>query len=616
MTIQDMKDKVIAANLAYRNGNAIISDAEYDSLLETLEEEMNFIEFLEFQQSLTEGNGAGATTVVNKYVLGSLTKYKYEEADKFLAWLKDRNVKRIFASDKIDGCSYYAEYRNGKLTLLTSRGDGDEGTDWTSKAPYINIPMTVPTTRDLDVRGEVTLTGKDNEILGYKNLRNGTAGIMNSKDIEPEKLKYIHAFAYEILSDSLNIRDQFETLKSLGFRIANYLELKILPNIADLIKAYYEQRKQLSPYNMDGIVVSDVDYVPENEFYPKGKVAFKINSTGVLTTVIGIEWNISKGGLLKPVVLVEPVDIDGTTVQRATGNNCQYLIDNGIGIGSKVMIIKSGEIIPKIIKVLNKEKIGRVPACPACGAPVTRAGVDLKCTNDKCEGTMYKALASFLIKCGVEGVTDTSLQNWGIKDIKGLLAFRPDGGKAQQNLMGELMKHVFSKTDVELFSRMVFDGAGETNIMKIIDHYGKGELIPATKAIYQPVRIELTDFPQGIGQKVIDKIYQDWKANIYNVREIMADSRWKPAPKVVSNRTDKLDGKTFCITGTLSQGRDAIEKLIATNGGRNSSVSKKLDYLVIGDKAGSKQSKAQDLNTKGANIQIITEDKLMELINA
>lgn len=617
MNIQDIKSQIVKANHAYRIGSPIISDEEYDSLIEELEAELDFIEFASFKQTLTESKG----TVANSYVLGSLTKIKYEDFEELYKWIKEHNIKRLFVSDKIDGCSFYAEYRGGKLTLLSSRGDGAEGTDWTDKAPYINIPQTIDYSGDLDIRGEVTLHQNGVDALGFKNKRNGTSGVMNTKDLEPNRLKYIHAYAYEVLSGELSIAAQFSLLEKLGFHTAHYLvwntherAMTILDHVSPVLHEDLAQNYKLHrfamPYAMDGMVLSDYDYTPENEFFPKGKIAFKINSTGVPTTVKGIEWNLSKGGLLKPVVLIEPLEIDGTTVQRATGNNYQYLLDHGIATGATVYIIKSGEIIPKIVKVENKGVAVAPANCPSCDAILSVVGVDLKCTNKDCGEMLVKSLASFLIKAGVEGVTATSLENWNVRTFADLLNFVPEfGSKAQANFMKEVLVHVFTKTQEDLFACMTFDGAGETNINKIIEFYGAGDLIKATKAIYQYPRIELTEFPAGIGQKVIDKIYTDWKKNIYNVRAIMADIRWKPVAKAVVATGSALAGKSFCITGTLSKPRKEFEKMVTDNGGTLSSVSKKLSFLLVGADAGSKEDKAKELGVK-----ILTEDEFMGMI--
>lgn len=604
----NLKEQIIKANLAYRSGEPIISDEEYDSLLEKLEDEMGFIEFECFKQSLTEEKG----TVTNRYVLGSLSKFKYEEPEKFHKWLKDQKLTSIFCTDKIDGCSFYAEYREGKLTLLTSRGDGDEGTDWTHKAGYINIPKVIKFTGDLDIRGEVTLTEDTYEKLGFKTKRTGTAGIMNAKEVEPEKLKHIHAIAYEILSGSFNINDQFELLLKLGFDTPTVAEFHVTSDVHENIKDYYFSRKNNSMYDMDGIVISSRNYVPENVFYPKSKIAFKINSTGVPTTVKDIEWNISKGGLLKPVVLVEATNIDGVVVQRVTGFNAKYILDNRIFKGAEILIVRSGEVIPKIVGITKPSgNAFSVKVCPSCGSNLEWEGVDLKCFNDDCGATQIKSLASFLIKCGVEGVTETSLENWGINNFDDLFTWTPDNGsKNHVKFVTELKTKVFSKTKEDLFACMTFNGAGETNIKKLIDFYGKGDLIATINKLY--VEKNISDFPEGIGQKVIDKIEKDVKNNIKIVRKIVADARYNPVAKVASAPSStKFAGKSFCITGTLSKGRKEFEKMVTDNGGVLASVSKKLDFLLVGDDAGSKLDKAKSLGVK-----VINEDEFTKMIES
>ena len=349
--MNELKAQIKKANDAYRVGNPIISDEEYDILLSKLEDQTGFVEFEDFKATLTESTG----TVKLNYVLGSLSKFKYEESDLLDKWMVKHKLKSIFASLKIDGCSFNASWRKGILVMCSSRGDGDTGTDWTEKAKHI-LPVTIPYLDDLDIRGEFTLCDDSHVILGYKNRRNGTVGIMNKDIIEPEKLKYVKAICYEVLSGDMNIYEQFKFLHKEGFITpprAIYDKPTDLYMLHETLKAYYLDRKPKAPYDIDGLVISSPHYKRENVFFPEAKVAFKINSEGVHAKVLGIEWNISKGGLLKPVVLIEPTEITGSTVQRVTGFNAQYILDNGIKIGTIVSIVKSGEVIPKIVKVIN-----------------------------------------------------------------------------------------------------------------------------------------------------------------------------------------------------------------------------------------------------------------------
>lgn len=347
--MNSLKEQIISANNAYRTGDPIITDQQYDDLLDLLEEEMNFIEFEVFKQTLTESKG----TIKLDYVLGSLTKYKYEEPENLYKWIKKNNIKSIFASLKVDGCSFNASWRNGKLVMCSSRGDGETGTDWTEKVKYI-LPCVIDFKQDLDIRGEFTLTNDSHVTLGFKNRRNGTVGIMNEDRIVPEKLKHVKAICYEVLSGTMNIQEQFAFLNKNMFETPNAIMFNNLSNdFHDCLKRYYIDQKAVSDYDIDGLVISAPSYTREDVFYPETKVAFKINADGVDARVVGVEWNISKGGLLKPVVQIEPTEISGSTIQRVTGFNAKYILDNEIQIGTIVTIIKSGEVIPKIIGVRN-----------------------------------------------------------------------------------------------------------------------------------------------------------------------------------------------------------------------------------------------------------------------
>jgi DNA ligase (NAD+) len=252
--------------------------------------------------------------------------------------------------------------------------------------------------------------------------------------------------------------------------------------------------------------------------------------------------------------------------------------------------------------------------CPSCGTALIWAGVDLKCTNLTCGATQIKSLESFLIKCGVEGVTATSLENWNVLTFDDMLSFVSDGSKSQDNFVKEIKKNVFSKSQEDIFSCMTFNGAGRKNIMKILEFYSFGDgnnldVIFTSNMLY--VTKSITGYPEGIGQKIIDKIAPDWKSNLHVMLSIIKDKRWKPEVKTATNinTNSSISGKSFCITGTLTKGRKEFEKMITDNGGTISSVSKKLNYLLAGADAGGKLDKAKSLG-----VIILTEDEFMGMI--
>lgn len=248
--------------------------------------------------------------------------------------------------------------------------------------------------------------------------------------------------------------------------------------------------------------------------------------------------------------------------------------------------------------------------CPSCGFTLVWVGVDLVCKNDSCGSKQFKSLASFLIKCGVEGVTETSLENWNISSVPELLKWSPDPtSKNHQKFAFELLNKVFTKPKEELFACMTFNGAGETNVTKLIEHYGNGKVETASRVLY--FKKEYDTFPEGIGQKVIDKIEGDWVKNLYLLKAIMDDFRYNPVVKpIAAVASGNLSGKSFLITGTLTEKRNVVENKIKAAGGTIAgSVSKNLDYLVVGSDAGSKLEKAQKLGVK-----ILTEDELKGMI--
>lgn len=379
-------------------------------------------------------------------------------------------------------------------------------------------------------------------------------------------------------------------------------------NINEQLKELYKEWKESSITDIDGLVISDSSWTNELTFYPKGKQAWKCNSSGVETTVTGIEWNISKNGALKPVILITPTQIDGSIISRVTGIHAKWIEENGIGIDSIIKIIKSGAVIPKVIDIIKKVVVILPNICPCCNNPLYIESVDLLCKNINCKDKKIMEIESFLLKSGVEGVSSISLTNWSITTFENLITFKSDNSKSQDKFISELKKNIFTKSKEELFSNLSFSNAGSTNINKILDFYGEGDLENTTRKVF--VERSYAGFPEGIGERVLSKIETDWKKNLEFLKLIISDSRYNPKAKIVKVSTGNLSGKTFLLTGTMTEGRKIIEQMIVDNGGTiASSVSKSLSHLVVGADTGSKLDKAKKLD-----IDIITEDQLRNMI--
>lgn len=360
----NIREQIVEANKAYRMGAPIMDDQSYDDLLESLKSEMGEDEYEAFVSNLNEG--AVETNVDGKvkhpFILGSLEKIKYEEPEVVKKWIKENIKTAMSVSAKVDGISSRAQYVNGKLVSLTTRGDGYFGMDITSKAKYIKgLPSKLPSNFTGDIRGELVILKNDFETMKdkYANPRNACAGIMNRKDgdkkFNENELRCVSFIPYTILGNQYTKEEQFGFLEDSGFNVAwnNFLEKgKIDDTIVD--RLFEIASKDVLPYETDGLVICDIHWRNEDKYRPDGCKAFKTNQSIGVTKVIGFDWGTpSANGKLTPVALLEPIQLAGTTVKRVTCNNVSYLEKMGIEIGKTVKIRKSGEIIPQILEVLD-----------------------------------------------------------------------------------------------------------------------------------------------------------------------------------------------------------------------------------------------------------------------
>jgi DNA ligase (NAD+) len=269
--------------------------------------------------------------------------------DELCKWVAKYKVARVFWSYKLDGMSFVAEYVSGSLISLATRGDGITGESILNKAPYIVIPMSVNKAFTGTVRGELVLEGDSHKQLGYKNRRNGVVGCVKEDSINPNKLIHVVAYAYQILDFINPVPVQFDYLEELGFETPPHGYLPADERLEEELKIC---TLQIQDFDFDGIVISTPEYNNENVYFPELQVAFKVNSEGVPCKVTGITWDVSKNRLLKPVIQIEPTEIDGATITNVTGYNAKWVMTNKIETGTTVLVVRSGQVIPKIIGVV------------------------------------------------------------------------------------------------------------------------------------------------------------------------------------------------------------------------------------------------------------------------
>ena len=367
MNIEAIKERIISANSEYRKGQPFFTDQEYDDLLESLKASMSEDEYEAFVATLNEGtiekNVDGK--VKHPFVMGSMTKIKAEEPEEVKKWVASNIKSAMSISAKVDGISFRCEYKNGKFIAGITRGDGYFGMDATSKVKHVKgVPTVLPNGFTGNIRGELVCFKEDFEqVKGtYANPRNFVAGVINRKDgdkkFNASELGLITFVPYTILGHDYTKVEQFKMLKEMGFRVADNIVVdksKIdLNTINDILFKITSTYVEELPYEVDGIILCDVDWINEDEYRPKCAVAYKQNLGVGVTTLVGIDWGTpSANGKFTPVGLLDPIQLCGTTVKRVTLNNITWMESMKVEIGKKVKILKSGEIIPKLIEVLD-----------------------------------------------------------------------------------------------------------------------------------------------------------------------------------------------------------------------------------------------------------------------
>ena len=551
----------------YSGGTSPLSDSKYDQFKEEVQKE-----FPDDPYFKTVGSPAINKKVKLPYILGSLTKKKISTIEK---WMKENPGPYVY-TEKIDGVSILVTYYDGEVISAYTRGNGEYGKDITDKAKVFCPPIF--TQGKVVVRGDAVLFDK----LNFKNRRNGVAGILNRDDLE--QCKYIKPIFYECLVyKQLNIKSEYEEFVLLESMKLWTPEWKVVDafNLTELIKFYEESKYKR--YDVDGVVISINKNTREDVLFPKNKIAFKLQGEGISTTVEKIEWQVSRNGRVIPVVNVEPIEIDGSTVSKTTGFNAQYIEQEEIGFGTILKLVKSGDVIPYIIEVenVNKPTVNLPEYCPSCGSFLEWKGVDLICKNNDCGDKSFKSMEYFTRTLGAENITEKTLKKLNVKNIIDLYSLtekdivQKEGfaeRKAEQ-VVSEI-KRTLHNTQTKVLTAFGIPGVGEVIAKSLIDRFNSvEEVLKCDPEVLQEV--------EGVGP-------------------ILAENIWTYAPLCVSMLEDmksfglkfkegggnnmlSLKGKIITLTGKGPMGRKELQDLIENAGGTMKGISKNTDILVTND---------------------------------
>lgn len=614
--ISTLKLKILTANMAYRDGHPTMSDQAFDDLCEKYRSLVSAEVYSLFRDTLHEVAGK----VRHPFVMGSLNKLKAEEPEEVLKFIKEHISTTLNISAKVDGISSRAHYENGKLVSLTSRGDGYFGEDFTPKMLFIkDLPKQISFNGSVDIRGELVIHSEDfADMSGYANARNACAGIMNRKDWNEKDISKISFVAYTVLGTMFGKSKQFIELEKNGFNVAWHFDYtSVRYRNPDFIKTLIKDASQDFGYDTDGLVLCDSTYRNEDKYRPDACKAFKINQQVATTRLLDVKWSgPSKDGFFVGVGIIDPVTLGGATIERVTLHNLDFIAKHNLMYGSVVKVLRSGDVIPKLVEVVENDShcrpIELPSACPACGAVLIRDGINMRCANHECANQVVHRLVSFIKKLGVKSVSNATLTNLGITSFERLMLFIPDRSyKSQIKLYDELYTKVFSQSKEKLLCAMNFVGLSETLVGKIISHYGIDMVMSADFG----KNISEGQLPNGVGQTTIAAFLAGLPEAQQHVNLVVNDMRWhwtEGDPKTF--KPTVVSKGSICVTGSLKFGsRSKFLEFAKEHGYESkSSVSKDLTYLINNDTTSnsSKNKKAKEFGVK-----ILSEDDFLKLTN-
>lgn len=638
----------------YTNDNPTITDQEYDDYYHELEKlEQQYPELIR-EDSPTKRVGGKIIDEFKKVSheipmmsLGDI--FSEDEIFEF-----DQRIKKTIPNPtyvcelKIDGLSVSLLYENGKLIRGATRGNGIIGEDITHNVETIkSIPLVINDKRKIEVRGEIYMPKKSFNKLNqerkekgeslFANPRNAAAGSVRQLDSKIAAKRNLSTFIYHLpSSDDFNIKYHHESLsfmKELGFIVNE--NIKIADNVNEVInyvKEWTEKRESL-PYEIDGIVIK-VDKIEDQKKLgytsrtPKWAIAYKFPAVEVLTKIKNIEFCVGRTGKITPRADLDPVHLAGSIIKSVTLHNEDYIKEKDIMINDTIVLHKAGDVIPEVVKVLKERRTGieipfkMIKNCPICNSKLEKKETEANyfCPNPNCDARNIEGLIHFSSRetMNIEGFGESIVEdfyNEGYlkticdyytlynhkEDLKELEGF---GEKSINNLLQNIEKSKKNSLEKLLFALGIRYIGKKTAKILAINYRNIDKLMSAE---YEDlVKI------QDIGEVIADSVYKFFKEekNIKTINELKllgVNMEYKGNESI----DDNFNNKTFVLTGTLSKlTRDEASIEIENRGGKvTSSVTKKTDYVIVGENPGSKYQKAKDLN-----INILNEEEFLNML--
>lgn len=568
--------------------------------------------------------------------------------------LFDERIKKVVSTahytlePKMDGLSGSLIYKNGILVRGATRGDGVTGEDITTNIKTIkSVPLRLTEDIDIEVRGEIYMSKKSfleanrekikNGEKEFANPRNAAAGSIRQLDSKVAAKRNLDFMAYFIPNpEDYGIKTQKESLeflRKLGF-VTNYKLNGYAKNVKDIINyidSLSEKRDNL-PFEIDGVVLKVDNLEDEKRLgftsrVPRWGIAYKFPAKEVLTTLKEIKFTVGRTGKITPNAIFSPVHVSGSLVSKATLHNSDYCIDKDVIVGDTISIRKAGDVIPEVVEVkLDRRKEDSVPFkmiknCPMCNSVLVRKDANHYCKNEHCPSRKIESLIHFSSRDAmyIEGFGESIVEDFynlgylkNIDDFYTLDKYKDElmllegfGEKSISKLLESASNSKKNSLERLLFGLGIRYVGKKT--AKILSKYYK-TMDNLIKADFDELK-SINDIGDVIAKSIVDYFSDEKNINLINrLKDLNLNMRY--LGEEVNTSNENINGKTFVITGTLSRPRDEIKEEIEGLGGNvTGSVTKKTDYVIAGEKAGSKLTKATELG-----IRVLTEEEYNNML--
>ena len=568
--------------------------------------------------------------------------------------LFDERIKKVVSTahytlePKMDGLSGSLIYKNGVLVRGATRGDGVTGEDITTNIKTIkSVPLRLTEDIDIEVRGEIYMSKKSfleanrekvkNGEKEFANPRNAAAGSIRQLDSKVAAKRNLDFMAYFIPNpEDYGIKTQKESLdflRKLGF-VTNYKLNGYAKNVKDItnyIDSLSEKRDNL-PFEIDGVVLKVDNLEDEKRLgftsrVPRWGIAYKFPAKEVLTTLKEIKFTVGRTGKITPNAIFSPVHVSGSLVSKATLHNSDYCIDKDVRVGDTISIRKAGDVIPEVVEVkLDRRKEDSVPFkmienCPMCNSVLIRKDANHYCKNEHCPSRKIESLIHFSSRDAmyIEGFGESIVEDFynlgylkNIDDFYTLDKYKDElmllegfGEKSISKLLESASNSKKNSLERLLFGLGIRYVGKKT--AKILSKYYK-TIDNLIKADFDELK-SINDIGDVIAKSIVDYFSDEKNINLINrLKDLNLNMRY--LGEEVNTSNENINGKTFVITGTLSRQRDEIKEEIEGLGGNvTGSVTKKTDYVIAGEKAGSKLTKANELG-----IKVLTEEEYNNML--